>query len=106
MKKFIHGLFAAGALCMAGLVATSMPADARQRGDTSFSITLGNAQFGYTDGYYDSGRRWHRWRNHNERRWYQRNHRQSYYQMRHHHDRDQYRRDWRNGRRDDWRRNH
>ena len=71
-------------------------------GDASFSIRFGNVVFGYSDGYYDRDRRWHRWRNHNERNWYRQHHRTSYYHMDRARDRDRYRRDWRDGRRDDW----
>lgn len=74
-----------------------------RRGQTGFSISLGNIVFGYSDGYYDPQRRWHKWRNRNERRWYQENHGESYYEMNRRHDNDRHRRDWRDGRRDDWR---
>jgi hypothetical protein len=102
MKKLTLGLFAASALCAAGLVATAMPAAANHRGNSDFTITLGNAQFGYNDGYYDHDRRWHRWHNRHERDWYQQNHGPSYYHMRRYRDRDHNRREWRNFRRDDW----
>ena len=103
MKKFTLGLFAASALCAAGLVATAVPADARHRQSTDFSISLGHVVFGYSDGYYDNNRRWHRWRHNDERNWYRQNRRASYYHMNHSRDRDHNRRDWRNGRRNDWR---
>ena len=103
MNKFIYGLFTAAALLVAGLTATAVPAEARAQ--TNFSITLGNVQFGYHDGYYDNNRRWHRWQNNRQRTWYQQHHGRSYYQMRRNNDRDRYRRDWRNGRRTDWRGN-
>ena len=75
------------------------------RGDNrdDFSVSLGNVVFAYNDGYYDSGRRWHDWRNDREREWYRQNHRQTYYLMGRYDDRDNYRRDWASGRRDDWR---
>jgi hypothetical protein len=76
--------------------------DDRSGNGGSFSITLGNVVIGYSDGYYDRDRRWHGWRNDNERNWYQQNHRDSYYQQGHDDDRDQNRRDWRDGRRQDW----
>ena len=103
MNKLTYGVFAASALCAVGLVAIAMPVAARDRGDTSFSISLGNVQFGYSDGYYDNDRRWHNWRDDEERDWYRQNHGQSYYQYDRESDRDQYRRDWREGRRSDWR---
>jgi hypothetical protein len=103
MKKLLFGLVGASLLAAGSMAAMTAPAEARSRNNTSFSVTLGNAQFGYSDGYYDSDRRWHRWNNNRQRSWYQRNHRSSYYHMRRHRDRDQYRRDWRDGRRDNWR---
>jgi hypothetical protein len=69
----------------------------------SFSIQLGNVVIAYSDGYYDRDRRWHRWRNDGERNWYRQNHRASYYQTTRDRDRDRKRRDWRDGRRNDWR---
>jgi|GEM_PF-2138891 len=105
MNKFTYSVFAAGALCAAGLVATVVPAAARDRGDSNFSVSLGNVQFGYSDGYYDNDRRWHRWRSNSHRNWYRHNHGDSYYHMRRSRDRDQYRRDWRGGSRADWRGN-
>ena len=102
MNRFKLSLFAASALCVGGLVATVMPASARDS-DVSFSITLGDAEIGYSDGYYDQQRRWHSWSNDDERDWYQQNYRQSYYEMDREDDRDQYRRDWREGRRQNWR---
>ena len=72
-------------------------------GEGDFSVSLGNVVFGYNDGYYDNGRRWHQWRSRNERDWYRQNHSQNYYEMRRYRDRDNNRRDWREGRRNDWR---
>ena len=46
MNKFTYGLFTASALCAAGFVATAMPAEARDRGQTNFSVSLGHVQFG------------------------------------------------------------
>lgn len=76
---------------------------AYQDGNASFSIQFGNVVIGYSDGYYDGNRRWHRWRNDRERSWYQQNRRTSYYHTTRDRDRDRKRRDWRNGRRNDWR---
>ncbi|MFM9863293.1 MAG: hypothetical protein ACKVRO_06775 [Micropepsaceae bacterium] len=72
------------------------------RGGVDFSIVLGNAVFAYDDGYYDRDRRWHTWQNDGHRDWYRRNHSRTYYNHRRDFDRDQYRRDWREGRRSDW----
>lgn len=71
--------------------------------DTYFSIQFGDVVIGYSDGYYDRDRRWHRWRTSNERNWYRRHHRNSYHDIERSRDRDRNRRDWRDGRRDHWR---
>lgn len=103
MSKITNGLLVGAALCAFGLTATVTPAAARTTGGITFSISLGNVAIGYSDGYYDQNRRWHRWRNTQERRWYQSNHRDSFYNLRHTRDRDRNRRDWRRGRLQDWR---
>jgi hypothetical protein len=102
MNRFTYGLLAAGALSIAALTATAAPAEARS--NVQFSITLGNVQIAYDDGYYDSNRRWHRWRNNDERNWYRKNHRNQYFAMRRDRDNDRFRKDWRNGKRKNWRR--
>ena len=96
MKKFVYGVLAAATLSAALSVA---PAQARP---VSFAITLGDVQFAYVDGYYDSHRRWHTWRNAEQRKWYQQHHRGSYLGVSHSRDNDHNRRDWRNGKRHDW----
>lgn len=75
----------------------------RGGGDASFSIQFGNVVFGYSDGYYDRDRRWHGWRSDAERNWYRQHRRSSYHHMNRDRDRDRNRRDWREGRRGDWR---
>ena len=97
MRTFVYGLLAASALGAAAL--TAAPAEAR---GVSFSVTLGDVQIGYQDGYYDRNRHWHPWRNAAQRKWYQQNHRSSYFGVSHSRDNDRNRRDWRNGRRNDW----
>lgn len=72
-------------------------------GDAYFSIRLGDIVFAYSDGYYDRHRRWHHWRSDRERNWYRQHRRAYYYAYPRHRDRDRHRRDWRDGRRDDWR---
>jgi len=104
MNKFTLSLLAASALCAVGTVAVSAPALARDRGDNiGVTVTFGGAAFGYDDGYYDSDRRWHQWRDDDERAWYEQNNRDTYYRMNRDDDRDDFRRDWREGRRGDWR---
>lgn len=72
--------------------------------DPFFSVILGHIVLGYSDGYYDHDRRWHRWRNDREHHWFRQRHSDRYFDMPRYRDRDRYRRDWRNGRRKDWRR--
>ena len=103
MNRFTLSLLAASALCAVGTVAVSMPAAARDRDNVSVSVSFGGAAFGYEDGYYDNERRWHEWRDDDERAWYQENYGPTYYGMSRYDDRDDYRRDWREGRRADWR---
>ena len=100
MNKFTYGILTAGALTIASLAATA-PAEAKT---VSFSIQLGNVQIGYVDGYYDSNRRWHSWRSDAERNWWRQNRRNQYFAMRHDRDTDRWRKDWRNGKRKNWRR--
>lgn len=68
-----------------------------------FAIVLGNVVFAYEDGYYDRDRRWHAWESDRHRDWYRRNHARNYYSFRRDRDNDRRRRDWREGRRNDWR---
>lgn len=100
MNKLSYGVFTAVSLLAAGAVTTA-PAQARDRVD--FSVTLGNVEIGYADGYYDDRRRWHRWNSNDEREWYRRNYRDRYFHMRRDRDRDRFRRDWWRGQRSDWR---
>ena len=70
----------------------------RRRGPgITFEIAIGDIILGYDDGYYDRYRRWHRWRNDNERSWFRRNHSGKWRGGRHRGDD----RDWRDRRR--WR---
>jgi len=76
--------------------------DRRHRRGPTFAIVIGDIAFGYTDGYFDRHRRWHRWRNDNERNWYRKHHGKRFHGMRRDDDRDGQRRDWRHGRRQNW----
>jgi hypothetical protein len=67
-----------------------------------FAIQIGDIVFAYSDGYYDRHRRWHRWRNDDERNYYRRHQGTRYYDYSRDRDRDRNRRDWRDGRRDRW----
>jgi hypothetical protein len=76
--------------------------DRDDRGGVDFSIMLGNVVFAYEDGYYDRDRRWHTWQSDAHRDWYRRNHARTYHSFRRDRDDDRMRRDWWEGRRDDW----
>jgi hypothetical protein len=52
-----------GALVALALAGTPLVVSAPAAAATDFSITLGNAAFGYSDGYWDRDHRFHAWRN-------------------------------------------
>ena len=60
-----------------------------------FSISLGNAAFGFSDGYWDRDHRWHAWRNRDESRYFRTHYPEHYYSYRHDHDRRDRRQGWR-----------
>ncbi|HEY0107177.1 MAG TPA: hypothetical protein VGB91_13930 [Rhizomicrobium sp.] len=51
-------------------------------GGSSLSIDIGSVAFGYNDGYWDTGHRWHKWRNSAERQNY-RSHGQNFHNYGH-----------------------
>ena len=63
-----------------------MPTPAKAAVD--FSISLGNAAFGYSDGYWDRDHHWHTWRNRDEANWYRDHYKEHYVAQKHSHDRD------------------
>ena len=65
---------------------------------TDFSISLGNAAFGYSDGYWDRGHRWHNWRNKAEAEYYRTHYGEHFYDARHDRDRKDRNMGWRNER--------
>lgn len=97
--KSMKMALAAGALAVAGLLAAAPATTVAAQGFT-LSFNAGNVAFGYTDGYYDNNRRWHRWRSDRERQWYMKNQRGRYHAISRDRDRDRDRR-WR-----DWDRDH
>jgi hypothetical protein len=44
---------------------------------------IGNVALGYSDGYYDSGHHWHKWRHHADLEQYRTAHADSYHEWRH-----------------------
>jgi hypothetical protein len=73
MKMFKTSAIAA---LMIGGIALSGTAEAQndnrdnRRGQPVISVGLGNVAFGYRDGYWDNGHRWHHWRNRRDHREY------------------------------------
>lgn len=69
---------ATSAMAGAGGVVFGIGQDRDNRHGTAVSVTINDVAFGYRDGYWDNGRRWHRW---NSDRDYQnyRSHHTGYY---------------------------
>jgi hypothetical protein len=63
-----------------------------RRPGVSVTFDLGDVFIGYSDGYYDRHRRWHRWHNHHHRDYFRKHRSHSYHHMRRDDDR---RRRWR-----------
>jgi hypothetical protein len=84
MRKVLNGAIIALALTGAAL-ATAGTASAERVG---VSLNFGNVAFGYQDGYWDRGHRWHHWRDADEVRRYRLVTTNHYYGWRHDRDRD------------------
>ncbi len=93
MKHIIKGALIALALAGAPLVA-SAPAEAA----ADFSISLGNAAFGYSDGYWDRDHHWHAWHNKTKSQYYRTHNAEHYVAARHDRDRKDQDKGWRNDR--------
>src|SRR5258705_13811106 len=59
-----------GALIALALAGASVTASAPAVAAVDFSVSLGNAAFGYSDGYWDRDHRWHAWRNRQESQYF------------------------------------
>ncbi len=68
MKKILIAIAVMGSMTGATMVATSAPAMAAS--NFSFSFNTGDVSMAFSDGYYDSQRRWHKWRTSREAREY------------------------------------
>ena len=84
MKNSFKALLAASTIIIGVAGLGAAPAMAQPRG---FSFRVGDVAFGYTDGYYDRSRQWHRWSS-RERQWYSTHYRTNYRSMRHDRDHD------------------
>jgi hypothetical protein len=94
VKHIIKGALIALALAGTPIV-VSGPATAA---GVDFSVSLGNAAFGYSDGYWDRDHHWHNWRNKAESKYFQDHYREHYSAARHDHDRKDHDQGWRNDR--------
>jgi hypothetical protein len=91
VKHIIKGALIALALAAAPVITTTPAAAA-----TDFSITLGNAAFGYSDGYWDRDHHWHNWRNKAESQYFREHYKEHYVASRHDRDRKDHDQGWRN----------
>src|ERR1700722_6682112 len=92
MRKLLNGTIVA--LGIAGaVVAITGPANAQAGigvhvGDVGIGIGFGDVRYAYQDGYWDTGHRWHNWRNDDEMNAYRRHEGARYYDYRHDRDPD------------------
>jgi len=93
MNRIIKTALIASALAGAPLLA-SAPAMAA----VDLSVDLGNAAFGYSDGYWDRDHHWHAWRNRQEAEYFRTHYGDHYYAVRHDRDRKDRDKGWRNER--------
>ena len=79
-------------LCLAGAtLGAGTPASAA----ADFSISLGNAAFAYSDGYWDRDHHWHAWRNRAESEYFRSHFGEHYVNTRHDRDRRDHDQGWR-----------
>jgi hypothetical protein len=96
MYRNLNGAIVALALAGASLAIAS-PASAQDIGvgvhvggvGVGVGIGVGDVAYGYQDGYWDSGHRWHKWRNHEEMRNYRKAPNNHYNDWKHDRDPDQ-----------------
>lgn len=94
MKHLVKGAFVALALVVAPVVASAPAAAA----NVSIGLSLGNAAYGYSDGYWDRDHQWHSWRNRAQARYYRAHNAEHYVSSRHDHDRNDHDQGWRSER--------
>ena len=87
-----------GALLALALVATPLSVSAPAAAAVNLGITLGNAAFGYSDGYWDRDHQWHKWRNKAESQYFRTHYGEHYMAVRHDRDRKDRDKGWRNER--------
>lgn len=91
MKHIINGALIALALAAAPMAVA--PAQARAAVD--FSVSLGNAAFGFSDGYWDRDHHWHAYRSRAEGRYFRDHFKDHYIASRHNRDRKDRNMGWR-----------
>ena len=84
MKNKIKAAITALALA-GGAFAIAPPASADH---VTVGISVPTIAFGYSDGYWDRERHWHRWRNHEEAEHFRAENREHYYEWKHNRDHD------------------
>jgi len=80
MKKILLAVAIVGSMTGATMIATSAPALADS---FSFSFNTGDVSMAFSDGYYDSQRKWHKWRNAREAREYKARYKHQWNNRRH-----------------------
>ena len=93
MKHIVKAALVALAMAAAPVVTTA-PAQAA----ADFSVSIGNAAFAFSDGYWDRDHHWHAYRNKTEARYFRENFRDHYAAYRHNHDRKDRDMGWRSER--------
>ena len=81
MKKVLIAIALVGSMTGASMVATTAPALAD---GFAFSFNTGNVAMGFSDGYYDNNRHWHKWHNKREAREWKARFGDRYRDARHH----------------------
>ena len=81
MKKVLIAIALVGSMTGASMVASTAPALAD---GFNFSFNTGNVAMGFSDGYYDNNRKWHKWHNKREAREYRTRFSDRYREARHH----------------------
>ena len=69
-KSAVMALALSGTALVTAGAANADRYDGRDRSGPIISIGLGNVAFGYRDGYWDGGHRWHHWRHNRDYRTY------------------------------------
>jgi hypothetical protein len=97
MRMFLKGAVIALALAGTALLTAGTASAAgiyigsgtnSHRSGTAISISFGDIAYGYRDGYWDNGHRWHKWRHNRDYRSYRGQHGNNYHDWNHDRDSD------------------